>query len=397
MHKSSEKRPVFNPWWPNSPAGHQFWMLVFAITSIASVILEYSQTKGYFDVASRIASALPGMIVAVISSAIGWYVVLVIVRFSAIWLIPPLRKGFDDKSFSPSANLANQDESYVSQVSIGSHLDRGSTRNTDELSGERNNNEPKKTEEKTSEAPSFFTPPSREEDAQEIEGAIKALPSNAENTIPSKQSVSTAGRNQNTNLAILFLNVLFIVLPILVVAWILGQPSPPDKKTDRNEAGSYFLTLLTNSPGFIDLSNGTTVRKWFDDSTFIAPQNCRLVGVYDSLACFLDGEKILFSVPLAFLGQADIAEMRRIDVDLNSMFSKQLWPWRIWTDASGGYRREMRIIGILGSVVAFEERNGTVRLVPFYELAGPDIDYIALSFPGSRSHTSSFLRKRNAR
>jgi len=392
MHQTNKKLPVFNPWWPNSNAGHQLWLLVLVSISIISAILEYFQTSGY-DFVSRVEDAFPGMIIAAGSSAVGWYILLVIFRFCAVWLSPSLREGFDEELFSPTESPSNREVTARRQVAADSHRPVSSVSSNDSSEAKRNSDDLKDVVVKIPEIPRCVTPPQVAEEILQKKKGIK-LHDGAENAIPNRPPVAATATTDSPTVATLIVLVMIFGPLFLVAAWILGEAFFFDKKLNGSQIGGYLPPLIVASPGFLDLSDSTDFKTWFNDSGFIIPKNCRLVGVYDSIACFVDKDESLFSVPLAFLGQADIAEMRQVDKNKNLLFSKQLPPLRMWTDASGGYQKELRIIGIVGTMVALEGRNGAVKLVPFYELADADIEYIALVFPNSRSQARSLLRKR---
>lgn len=356
--------------------------------SAISAIREFSQSAGY-NFSTRLEDSFPAMCVAAITSSVAWYVVLVIIRFSAFWLNPSLRTGFDDDFFSPIKSSVGGHATVGHKVATGSLHPKNASGSDDTPKNKRDTDGQESPNAEDSEISADLTPQQIVSEKVQISDKTKAVTVATGKSQKSKaESVSVTKTSDSAALSSIVFALLFGPF-FLGVVWILVEAFQQDGPRNSQRIGVNDLSV-----NFFNLSDRSPLRIWFYDSDHINPKICRLIGIHDFMACFNDENGNAFSVPLGLLGQGDIAELRRVDSGENELFPEVNLPFRMWTDASGSYKKELRIVGVLGSMVALEDRNGFVKLVPFYDLGENDLEYVTIGFP--KSNAKSSIRKRSA-
>lgn len=192
-----------------------------------------------------------------------------------------------------------------------------------------------------------------------------------------------ARRKATSNHSYLFA-VALCLLPLLLISIFLMSVSSAIRQ--RNFGDDWRTLPLANqlisSPvGFRDLSQATAFRSWFNDSLRLNSRNCRLLGVYDYLAFFIDVKDNAFIVPLVELGKRDLDELRRSDQKTGYVFLSQTLPYRKWSDTSGSYEVRARLSGLSGNVGFIEDSFGSLIAIPIFRLSSIDVDYIGQVYP----------------
>jgi hypothetical protein len=427
MKENENQKPVFNPWWPNTKAGQHFWMLYLSVVSGYLILQEYAGTPYYQRGSER---NLMAMLVVALSAIAGWYIVLVFVRFIAVLIFPNLRAGFDSTLFQPVGRGNNDDQRFVNLHSTRSEApplagDSGveaietfcetdkktvsspenaewsfnPTHSNTEPEISNNDKEEFMSKATFSEKPYVYIPKSGEKQV--------SITSQSEASARVETSPS-ATRVLIDNAIFVFILVLLLGLSLVALEHFTGALSPDTinknvvETKQWNSRSEIELTALNrlkdiieSSPGLCDLSGKTGFRRWFEDSKVIAGKICRLIGVYDSIAIFIDEGGLDFSVPLVLLGQSDISEIRRADSINKQMFPQQTSQFRIWKAANGSYQRELRLAGLIGSIVVLEARDGNFILVPLYDIAVSDQAYVSFAFPSLQRSSKAFINRKS--
>lgn len=396
------REKAFSVFWPETKEGRQIWLFILGFMAFAGGFVEYvNAPKAYYNIDQY----LPGIFLAMASSVVGWYFILVIVRYVMKYFSRPKNNdgGYgkpEEYPRSPEIRLQASGEHHRASPAQARHV----VVEVPPVPGQA-----AVVPVEACVAPPEVPPIPVDEPPAPVPVVKKyvagTLPDVASASILDRETVDVVNvvekqattRPSGSQPPLLFWICVSLVASALVT-YSLMQPTASDALTgspsflagqsrsgeDSQIVNRAFVVTIDDRLGdrhpslFLDVSANSGFRDWFVGSRYRGVENLKLEGLMGASAFFVNSAGDPIEISVLQFGTEDLAELVLAAGDRNGIFVDQMLEPRSWMDASGKFNRKASFAGRSGNAVflVYQSPAPSLGVVPFDLLSKADQAYV---------------------